>query len=337
MSAPAKLQVTTGPDRGKSFDLVDELCHIGRAADNQVVLTDPELDPHQASIVHRQGRFAIFTPLADVIHVEGTVIPAEKWVWLPPTAEVQLSRRTVLKFEQANAAGPIVADDAAARLPGQETMRGKTLDPVAAGAAIANPKGSPRGAGGKSMAATVNEDSPETSRARKGTAGRTEHRKTAKFLTEGPGGPLVRLGEDGHLPELALAEGKAGDAQTAAPKSTNPVVVVAAVIGSFTLSLLMIFLDAGSGSSASRGKAAARQEIMRFYGKEGQSPRPYQVHLRQARQAWSRADYGREAREYRKVLALLRAEGTEKTFSGVTGNRDDDRKLEELIATLLAE
>ena len=32
---------------------------------------------------------------------------------------------------------------------------------------------------------------------------------------------------------------------------------------------------------------------------------------------------------------MLRAEGNERSFSGVTGNRDEDRALEELIGTLL--
>ena len=104
---------------------------------------------------------------------------------------------------------------------------------------------------------------------------------------------------------------------------------------SVVMSVAMLFLEAG-GLDRSAGRiAAAREEITRFYGEEGKPLKAYQVNLRQARQAWSRRDRVRERSEYLKVLSMLRAEGNERSFSGVTGNRDEDRALEELIGTLL--
>src|SRR5262245_57693624 len=75
MTTHAKLVVTTGPDRGKMFDMTEELIHVGRGSENQIVLSDPALSEHQMSIVSRNGRYAIYTPTAEGIEVEGNVIP----------------------------------------------------------------------------------------------------------------------------------------------------------------------------------------------------------------------------------------------------------------------
>ena len=98
MTSRAKLVVTTGPDRGKMFDMTDELIHVGRGSENQIVLSDPALSEHQMSIVSRNGRYAIYTPTAEGIEVEGNVVPPQKWVWLPDEATIQITVRTALKF-----------------------------------------------------------------------------------------------------------------------------------------------------------------------------------------------------------------------------------------------
>src|SRR4029077_5169422 len=83
------------------------------------------------------------------------------------------------------------------------------------------------------------------------------------------------------------------------------------------------------------------------YGAEGESLKPYQLHLREARLARSRRDFETERQENRKVLAILRSEAREKLYryTGLAGrldydesseNKKSDKRLEELIGILLS-
>ncbi|MCX7428253.1 MAG: hypothetical protein NTW96_21820, partial [Planctomycetia bacterium] len=58
--------------------------------------------------------------------------------------------------------------------------------------------------------------------------------------------------------------------------------------------------------------------------------------LREAQRAASRGDRAGERRLYRQVLDLLRAE-RDRFDKGLTGSRDRDKKLEELISVMLRE
>lgn len=316
---PARLVVMTGPDRGKSFDLAEELTHVGRGGDNQIVLQDPDLGEHQLSLADRNGRFAIFTPVSDGVTIEGTTLPPDKWVWLPEQAEIKLTRRTQVKFELLGVR------------PAADRVEKKTPRPAA------TPARSEEGDSGGSSEELVVGTESLSAIPRPKKAGKSEGRKVAKFITDAGGDPLVRLGDDGHLPELSLEDaGKKGKKSAEDGEGgTNPALVIVALGGSVLLSVLMLLLDMGGFDNNASAIRQAREEIQRFYGEEGKTLRPYQIHLRQARQAWSRHDRSRERSEYLKVLAMLRAEGNERSFSGVTGNRDEDRALEELIGTLL--
>jgi hypothetical protein len=95
----------------------------------------------------------------------------------------------------------------------------------------------------------------------------------------------------------------------------------------------MMFMDFEEMGTLAERKGAARAEIVRFYGDEGEPLQPFQIYLREARQAHSRGDISNERAEYRKVLDLLHAEG-KKRFTGLS---HDDEKLEQLIAILLSE
>jgi hypothetical protein len=117
---------------------------------------------------------------------------------------------------------------------------------------------------------------------------------------------------------------------------------------SFGMTILMLFVDTGGFGNNEELKAAARREITEYYGAENETPKPYQVHLREARLARSRRDFDTERQEYRQVLALLRSEAKDKLYryTGLTGRLDyeessvskkSDKRLEELIGTLLSE
>ena len=94
MVKTARITVISGPDRGKVFQLNEELVHVGSGAENQVALTDDLVQEHQASIVNRDGRYAIYTPLDQSVQVDGNIIPPEQWVWLPASARITVSERT---------------------------------------------------------------------------------------------------------------------------------------------------------------------------------------------------------------------------------------------------
>ena len=299
MPTVARLQVTSGPDRGKSFDLKDELIHIGKGLGNQVVLSDPSLAEHTASIVSRNGRYAIYTSLAGGIEVEGNPIPPERWVWLPPEASVKLSPRTQCQFvspegEDATEPEPPPAAEAKSR---------KASDPE-----------------------------PAVEKAKKAS-----RKNIAKFITDGPGDPLVKLGGDGHLPELRLAVGHVRERE-ATDKSSNPWLLYTAIGASFLLSLALLFIDAETTTEGT-DKSQARREIARYYGEENETLAAYQMALRRAKLAHSRKDYAAERAEYRSVLRLLRAEGQDQSISGLTGNRNQrsDDELESLVTTLLSD
>ena len=125
MSEPATITVTRGPARGQFFELEAELVHIGRAESNQVVLEDTNLADHHASIVFRNGRYAIFTPLPDAVSIDGSAIPPQRWVWLPGEADIGLGQRTSLRFATSLPESTSGNGDAEDRPPGKEQRKGR--------------------------------------------------------------------------------------------------------------------------------------------------------------------------------------------------------------------
>lgn len=307
MKPLATITITTGPDRGKAFELADDLVHIGKGAGNQIVLTDTSLHDHQVSIVRRNDRFAIFSPVDVGVVVEGTQVPPEKWVWLPDECHIQLSRRTALQFEWHSGNG---ADS--------------TPPPGVAATAV-----------------TANVEEPGAATAPAKTAAPKRTKSIAKFITDGPGDPLVRLGADGHLPELKLQEGPARDLPDNEPKKANPLLLVGAMLFSAAMSVAMMFLDFGESSGSAVAKADARRQIVMYYGDERGNLKPYQLLIRDARQARSRGDRKGERESYRKVLDLLDSEAKSHR-TGLTGNPDGDeitpgdKHLRKLIVTLMS-
>ncbi|MEI8379770.1 MAG: FHA domain-containing protein [Planctomycetota bacterium] len=302
----ATLTVTTGPDRGQVFPLVDEFIHIGSGADSQVLLTDSQVAEHLASLANRNGRYAIFTPIDNAISVDGNSMKADQWVWLPSRATIKITSKTTLTF-QAGSNDPTATPT--------EKLPEASPPPVAA----VKSKAQPRRAGAK-----------------KGDAAGTAGRAVAKFITDRPGEMLVKLGEDGHLPELALQE-------AAAPKTAkqkegekgNPALVYGALGFSLLASMAMMFLEPETFDERRATKTTARREIVsRFIGDEKGPARPYQRLLREAGLAHSRGDFRGERDAYLAVLNLLNAEDRN-AHIGITGDLEDDEKLKGYLAILL--
>ena len=298
MSSPATITITSGPERGTVFPLDDELVHLGRGATNQIVLDDPELPDHQASIVKRNGRYAIYATGDGAVEVDGNVIPPEKWVWLPVSARIRVSGRTALQFNCEAAASGESRQQAAAVHTGKSRRDRNTK---------------PRRRSEKSR-----------------------RRQIARFVTDGDGEPLVQLGEDGHLPELHFTEGtaRAAEKQTGGGKSLG---LYLAIAFSVLLSLAMLFVNTDTTRSTAKQRAEARIAITAFYGAPGQPLKPYQKLLRSAQRAHSRGDRAAEHAAYRRVLELLNAEDVN-PITGLTGDRHEkDERLRKRIAVLLGD
>src|SRR5437762_488487 len=149
MSICATITVTSGPDRGKVFELTGEMVRLGKAAENEVVLSDAQVGDHHASIVRREGRFAIFTSDPEGLEVDGTEIPSERWVWLPEAATIRVGRRTSVEFvvngDAGNAEAPSTAEPAARQPAGRQSTE-KSDSPAASGEVPAvRPSGSGTG------------------------------------------------------------------------------------------------------------------------------------------------------------------------------------------------
>ncbi len=165
---------------------------------------------------------------------------------------------------------------------------------------------------------------------------RSTNRKVAKFVTDRAGGTLVRLGEDGQLPELQLKE-LLGTRKTTAQKKreSNPAILYAVLAFSLLSSVAMLFLDF-EGGFTSEGKAYSRRVIVKeFLGDERQALAPYQRLLREASLAHSRGDSVGERDVYRRVLRLLNSEDRN-PFTGVTGSPEDDERLRHHLGVLLS-
>jgi hypothetical protein len=318
----ATLRVTKGPDKGASFDVREEIVHVGRGEDNHLRLTDESLEEHELSIVFRNGRYAVYASREERVSVDGNLLPAEKWVWLPEHAKIELGRKNVLLFEYkpGNTAGETAAPRSEAGSPGDKPNAGKSAQVKSL------PPPGKRAPQGRKMR--------ETGRKSAGQS----HVSVARFITDQVGDPLVKLGEDGHLPELSLEEATGGKKKKDDQKSKqgNPFLVYLAVGFSVISSTLMMVFDIGPGSNPRIDKSTAREEIRQFYGSGEDRLEDYQLLLRDAALAHSRSDFQREKAYYRHVLGMLRSEDNQ-GFIRLTKTPESDEKLRELLATLLAE
>jgi len=323
MEASATIVVTGGPDAGKSYALTDELVHIGRGRDNQVVLSDDRLAEHQASIVRRNGRYAIYAPQAGSVQVEGSDIPAEKWVWLPRAATIQLGDDTVFRLEAKD------GENGATSTPAPESTPTPTPGKP-------RPRTSPPGARKEG-----------TERARRKPRAPEKQSQVARFISDRTGEPLVRLGEDGQLPALELAELAEETPQERRPKSTsNPLLLYGLIGFSFVASLGMLLINPESGGTSSTSEQArSRLALREFYGTNGEHLERYQELLRRALVCNSQGDWDGERQAYRQVLQMLNASDIRdprRHPNGLTGKqtkrgRNSDDDLREALETLLAE
>jgi hypothetical protein len=327
-----RIVVTTGPDRGKVFEVDEELIHIGRAVENQIVLDDPSLPDHQASILRKNGRFAIFRPADAEVQVDGADIPSEKWVWLPNDVRLQFGRRTScqLTYEMS-------LDDEPATAPSSKSA-GANKPTKVKSSAVPPPGTVSDKPETEDHSSDQSVDDPSTEGGHKKSKRKAKSSKrkknVARFITD-QGGPLVELGADGHLPELSLQDDLTRKEKQVKPKQSNSALLYSALGLSFLASLAMLFAEVDPPSVSELSKADAREEIVRFFGSDDKELETWQKQLRAARLAHSRGDDDAELMAYRRVLGLLKSEDRDPHI-GITGRLKTDEELKRLIGLIIS-
>lgn len=316
MASSAKILILRGADEGKVFRLNDELINLGRGDDNEIALAADDLEELQASICRRNGRYAIYTPVADGVQVDGNAIPSEKWVWLPDSAKLTLGTDVMLQFRSLSANESAASPTGSESKSGSESSAESTPTP---GSSVAKKLRAKR----KSKSGQPGSKSPQAAQ-----------RKVARFLTDTEGDHLVRLGDDGKLPELSLAELQGQKKPRKETKEQGSPLIYVAVAVSMVMSLAMLLIDTDPSGATADERSKARREIRRFYG-DGGNLRPYQRYLRDAELARAGGDRKAERENYERVLDELNAEDVMTSINGLTGDKRDDQKLRRLIGIML--
>ncbi len=130
-----------------------------------------------------------------------------------------------------------------------------------------------------------------------------------------------------------------------------PAVMILAWVFSVAFTVAMVMIanndDSSSATTEKKKDAITKIEDPQFFGDPTRRALlPYQRLLRDACQARARKDFKAERVYYKKVLDLLHAETWDESSrraspnrleKGITGSRNHDRELEQLILTVLGE
>ncbi|MGO9107970.1 MAG: hypothetical protein ACLP9L_01945 [Thermoguttaceae bacterium] len=175
-------------------------------------------------------------------------------------------------------------------------------------------------------------------------------RKVARLVSADTAQSTLKLAADGQLPYLQLQEGDKKDKGQGKSRSIPPVVMILAWIVSvvLTVAIVMVTSDDGGSNVTTPAKAKALEKIEdpQFFGDPARGNLlPYQRLLRQARQARARSDSKAERQYYKQVLDLLHTEtwggatasSSNRLEKGISGSREHDRELEQLILTVLGD
>jgi len=311
MGQSARIVIHSGPDRGRVFPVEGDLVHIGRGTDNAIVLADPEILDYHFSVSYRNGQCALNAAAAGAVVANGQPLPPDQWVAVVPPTKLQVSGATELEI--------LANEDLTASTTSSVTQSWTDDSSTEA-------KRKAAGAGGAKV---------------KKKTRSTGARQVAKFITDRPGDPLVRLGGDGKLPELALTEKAATRREAKAPSQSYLIWVVMAV--SVLMSVGMLLIDAEPTTSRGDSRATARRELASYYRGEVSTLQPYQIYLRNAVLAHAQGDAANERKNYFRVLDLLDAADIRDpaNLNGLTGKqtgrgRSSDTDLRRHLEILVA-
>jgi len=175
-------------------------------------------------------------------------------------------------------------------------------------------------------------------------------RKVARLVSADAAQSTLKLAADGQLPHLQLLEGDKKDKGQGKLRAIPPLAMIGAWILSVVLTVVIVMMtyDDGSSSATTQAKtdALAKIEEQYFGHPERGELLPYQRLLREARQAREHGDFKAERQYYKQVLDLLHTEtwggsatpaSRNRLEKGITGSRDHDRELEQLILTIIGD
>lgn len=308
------------------MEIIEEMIQIGRGASFTLNLNDPLLQNEQISVVRRGGRHAIYVDGSDQVELEGTKVPPDRWVWLPQKASVQLTRRTALEFESLLSVTESDFDTpATAPVP---TIRASLnrVEPVNAanGSSVSAPASVSSAATVKKSASNAVSDSSTKTATKAKPA-------VARFITDQGGDPFVKLGEDGHLPDLELQEVISNVPQRQVKdEKSNTMTLILVFVVSVGMSMAMLFIDLEMPSSSMSQSRVARNVITIFYGSDDAPLEPYQKLLRRANWAHSQGNYQVERQLFREVLKLLRAENKNSLIGLTRLSPEAQRKFDQI-------
>ncbi|WP_347244354.1 hypothetical protein [Thermogutta sp.] len=192
------------------------------------------------------------------------------------------------------------------------------------------------GAGAARSERVAKVDSPVTG----GTA-TAGGKKVARLILTQTAEPAWKLAPDGSLPSLHLQEDSPDEKKREVKRSSNPVLLAVVLAASLLTSLALLFVEPVPATRSNLEELErAREELAAEYYSSLNPNAPlaeYQRLLREAHWAHSRGDHQRERELYRQVLLLLYAEKGRNSYTGLTGSRSRDERLEELLRILLKE
>lgn len=118
----AKLVVQRGPIPNQEFELVDDAIHIGRSADNQIIVNDAEVSRRHARIVRQQDEAGEQFMMEDLGSTNGTFVNGLRCTGLTPLSngdvvELGESVRMVLVWSEAAPAAEDESEFDTADLP----------------------------------------------------------------------------------------------------------------------------------------------------------------------------------------------------------------------------
>ncbi len=410
----SRIRILSGPSQGRTIDLpdTDDLIHLGRSLDNEIVVEDPALMPRHASFVRRHGRYAVYVFEGDDVRLDDRPLPPQQWIWLPAVARLRLTNATTIVLEAAgtpeaefpetpsaavasrsaapqsplpapataattdsdghrpengNAALPAAVDRSAVATPPDRSVAG-TPPTVASGISYPDAaQHAPDHASAGSAAEHPPDTQPTEVAARptdtasapaigetgdRPTAGRTDAppstetpaaasrqppsqgRDVPRFVADRQPAHVIRLGEDGRLPELHLAT-ESEDVARRTGWSGSSALLYFVLALSMISSTALLLVDAPNPAATADRQIQVRRALRRFY-ETSDELQPYQKLLLEAALAHERGDHRAEREAYLKVLALLNAED-KNPFIGLTGRLSDDAELRRLITAALQE
>ncbi len=175
-------------------------------------------------------------------------------------------------------------------------------------------------------------------------------RKVARLVSAEAAQSSLKLAADGQLPQLQLQEIDKKDVGQGKSRSIPPLVMILAWIFSVASTIAIVWIS--NNNERSSVTTAAKQEALAaiekdFFGNPARGELlPYQRLLREAVQARARKDLKGERHYYKQVLDLLHTEtwdgssartAQNRLEKGITGSRDHDRELEQLILKVLGD